>query len=100
MRSVTRQRASSLKKVPRSLLFSVNFATETHALRCRSMGTWWEIRSAEQFTHSLRKSNVMLWLNCCQPLNCCQLLSKSFVCLIYGAGDGNRTHVRSLGSDL
>src|SRR5437773_8604220 len=40
----------------------------------------------------------MLWLNCCQPLNCCQLRDKWFVCFTYGAGDGNRTHVRSLGS--
>ena len=41
-----------------SLSFSAKFATEMRALRCRNTGTWWEIRSAEQFTHSLRKSNV------------------------------------------
>src|SRR5882762_2042759 len=74
-----RQRASLLKKVPRSLLISVNFATETHALHCRSTGMWWEIRSAEQLKHSLRKYSVTLWSSCCQ------LLSKLFLCLSSGA---------------
>jgi hypothetical protein len=77
--------------------FSVNFVTGTHVLRCRSTVTSSVIRSAEQLQRWPRKSNVTLRLNWCQVLKRCQLRCKLFVCLTYGAFDGNRTHVRSLG---
>ncbi len=54
----TRQRVNCWKKERHSLSFSVNLGTETHAQRFRTTDTLREIRSAERWNHSLRKSSV------------------------------------------
>src|SRR6267378_5409994 len=96
-RSVTQQRASFLKVEHRSLLCSSNCVMVMRRPRFRSTGTWLEIRSAVQFTVWPKKSKAWL-LNWSQVLNWSQAQPNLFVFSVSGAGDGNRTHVRSLGS--
>src|SRR5229473_6200503 len=95
--SVTQRRASYLKKVLHSLLYSGNRVMVMRKLRFRSTDTWLEIRSAVLSTRWPKRSSATPF-NWSQLLNWSQAQPNLFVFSVYGAGDGNRTHVRGLGS--